>query len=80
MKNGFIERPRTFCALGGALLASEALPDTVPILHASVGCGGSIYWNPGWRDPDILEPGYCGGMAVPSSNVQEKDIVFGGSR
>ncbi|OPY58375.1 MAG: hypothetical protein A4E55_00959 [Pelotomaculum sp. PtaU1.Bin035] len=43
MSDRFIERPRSFCALGGALHTALALPDTVPILHASMGCGGSIY-------------------------------------
>lgn len=77
MSNRFIERPRSFCALGGALLSTVALPGVVPILHASMGCGGSIYWNQ-QGSTGHLGAGYCGGLAVPSSNVQEKDIVFGG--
>ncbi len=77
MNNRFIERPRSFCALGGALLTVTALPDTVPILHASMGCGGSIYWNQ-YGSTGYLGAGYCGGLAVPSSNVLEKDVVFGG--
>ncbi len=77
MSDRFIERPRSFCALGGAMLSAAALPGVVPILHASMGCGGSIYWSQ-IGSTGYLGAGYCGGLAVPSSNVQEKDIVFGG--
>lgn len=78
MKDRFIERPRSFCALGGALHTAVALPGVVPIMHTAMGCGGSIYWNQ-IGSTGYLGAGYCGGMAVPSSNVQEKDIVFGGT-
>ncbi|MDR1052198.1 MAG: hypothetical protein LBP95_14280 [Deltaproteobacteria bacterium] len=77
MKNSFVERPRSFCALGGALLAASALPGVVPVIHAAMGCGGSIYWNQ-YGSTGYLGAGYCGGLAVPSSNIQESDIVFGG--
>jgi nitrogenase molybdenum-iron protein beta chain len=73
----FLERPRRFCALGGALLAAESLPRTIPILHASMGCGGSIYWNQNGTT-GYYGAGYCGGLAVPGSNVGEQEIVFGG--
>jgi|AGTN01.2.fsa_nt_gi Nitrogenase molybdenum-iron protein, alpha and beta chains len=77
MSNGFIERPRAFCALGGAVIAATALPGVVPIIHASMGCGGSIYWNQ-YGSTGYLGAGYCGGLAVPSSNIQEKEVIFGG--
>ncbi|MDA8126249.1 MAG: hypothetical protein M0009_13810 [Deltaproteobacteria bacterium] len=75
--NTFIERQRSFCALGGALLTATALADTVPILHASMGCGTSIYFNQ-IGSTGYLGAGYCGGTATPSSNVGENEIVFGG--
>jgi nitrogenase molybdenum-iron protein beta chain len=75
--NTFIERQRTFCALGGALLTVTALPDTVPILHAAMGCATSIYFNQ-IGSTGYLGAGYCGGTATPSSNVGENEIVFGG--
>jgi nitrogenase molybdenum-iron protein beta chain len=78
MPDRFIERPRGFCALGGALHTLVALPDVVPIMHTAIGCGGSIFWNQA-GGAGCLGSGHCGGMATPSSNVQEKDIVFGGS-
>ena len=75
--NTFIERQRAFCALGGALLTATALPDTVPVLHASMGCATSIYFNQ-IGSTGYLGAGYCGGTAAPSSNVGENEIVFGG--
>jgi len=78
MNDRFIERPRSFCALGGAMLTAGAIPGVVPILHTAMGCGGSIYWNQ-VGSTGYLGAGYCGGMAVPSSNVKEKDIIFGGT-
>ncbi len=75
--NTFIERQRTFCALGGALLTATAIPDVVPIMHSSMGCGTSIYFNQ-TGSTGYLGAGYCGGTATPSSNVGESEIVFGG--
>ncbi|AIQ12775.1 nitrogenase component 1 [Paenibacillus durus] len=72
-----IERPRYVCALGGAIGTIQSLPRAIPILHSSSGCGGNLAgalsgasgYNGG---------NYCGGQALPSSNVSERDIVFGG--
>jgi nitrogenase molybdenum-iron protein beta chain len=79
-KNGmskFVDRPRFTCALGGALTTLRALPRAIPIIHASAGCGGNLYnaSNPG---AGYLGGGYCGGTAWSSSNVVEREIVFGG--
>ena len=76
-ERAFIERPRAFCALGGALQTVVALPKAVPILHSSMGCAASIYYNQ-YGSTGYLGAGYCGGMAAPSSNVGEMEIVFGG--
>ena len=75
--NSFIERPRYVCSLGGAVATINALPRAIPILHAAAGCGGNvaIAFN---APSGYLGSGYCGGMAVPSSNVFDKEIVFGG--
>jgi nitrogenase molybdenum-iron protein beta chain len=73
----FIDRPRYTCALGGAVGTLHALPRTVAIIHGSAGCGGNINaaLNAG---AGYLGGGYCGGNALPSSNVVEQDVVFGG--
>jgi nitrogenase molybdenum-iron protein beta chain len=49
----------------------------VAIIHGSAGCGGNINTalNAG---AGYLGGGYCGGAALPSSNVVERDVVFGG--
>ncbi|HBE77652.1 MAG TPA: hypothetical protein DDW65_07675 [Firmicutes bacterium] len=73
----FIERPRYFCALGGALETLSALPDVVPILHAAPGCAGNITWTQNGGS-GLQVGGYCAALAVPSSNVQEREVVFGG--
>ena len=73
-----VERPRGFCALGGASLAVGAIPGAVPILHTAIGCGGSIYWTQ-LGSTGYLGAGRVGGFAVPSSNVGEKDVIFGGA-
>jgi nitrogenase molybdenum-iron protein beta chain len=73
----FIERPRYFCSFGGALSTLEALPDTIPILHAASGCAGSVAWSQSAGGLQV--GGYCGGLAVPSSNVGEREVIFGGA-
>ncbi|MEI7812683.1 MAG: nitrogenase component 1 [Ignavibacteria bacterium] len=74
----YLEKPRTSCALGGALATVNALPRTVGILHASVGCGGmaSAALNAG---AGYLGSSYCGGTSTPTSGISEKEIVFGGN-
>lgn len=74
----FIERPRTACALAGALSVIANLPDVIPIIHTSLGCGGnlanSIAFGSGY-----LGSGYCSGSAAPSTGITETEIVFGGT-
>ncbi|MDR1021626.1 MAG: hypothetical protein LBL73_12760 [Synergistaceae bacterium] len=74
----FVERPRSACALAGALSAISALPGVIPIVHTSMGCGGNLsgmnsfgagYWG----------AGYCGGGSIPTSAITETEIVFGGN-
>lgn len=73
----FIDRPRYLCALGGAIGTLKNLPRAVPILHAAAGCGGNIANALNYAS-GYLGSGYCAGQALPSSNVYEKEIVFGG--
>ncbi|MDR2784315.1 MAG: hypothetical protein LBB83_00200 [Treponema sp.] len=72
-----IDRPRYDCALGGALALIRAMRRVIPVVHASTGCAYNYYigGNPG---AGYFGGGYCGAASIPSSNVAEKDIVFGG--
>jgi len=73
----FVDRPRYLCALSGAIGTINALPGGVPILHAAAGCGGNI-GNALNAGAGYLGSGYCSGQSLPSSNVYENEIVFGG--
>ena len=75
--NKFIERPRYLCSMGGAVATLKALPKAISIIHAAAGCGGN-FGNALNGATGYLGSGYCAGQALPSSNVYEKDIVFGG--
>jgi nitrogenase molybdenum-iron protein beta chain len=72
-----IDRPRFDCALGGALALARAIPRLIPIAHASMGCAYNYYVG-GNTGAGYLGGGYCGATSIPSSNVSEKEVVFGG--
>ncbi|WP_040952448.1 nitrogenase component 1 [Gorillibacterium massiliense] len=72
-----VERPRFTCALGGAIGTIQALPRAIPILHSSAGCGGNLAGALSGAS-GYHGGSYCGGNTLPSSNVSERDIVFGG--
>lgn len=73
----FVDRPKYICAMGGAVATLNALPGVVPILHAAAGCGFNIS-NAINGGGGYVGSGYCGGQSLPSSNVFEREIVFGG--
>ncbi|MDR3294909.1 MAG: hypothetical protein LBT26_03620 [Clostridiales Family XIII bacterium] len=75
--SNYVEQPRYLCALGGAVGTLNALPKTIPILHAAGGCGGNIS-NALNAGAGYLGSSYCGGQSLPSTNVYEPHIVFGG--
>lgn len=73
----FVERPRTTCALGGAIAVINALPKVTLINHTAIGCGGNLsgvisIGGGNWGD------GVYAGSHMPSSAIGEKEIVFGG--
>ncbi|HWR07017.1 nitrogenase component 1 [Sporomusa sp.] len=74
----FVERPRYTCALGGAIATVSALPQAVPILHAPPGCAGNFTWTQA-GGCGLQVGGYCGGLSMPGSNIQEREVVFGGA-
>jgi nitrogenase molybdenum-iron protein beta chain len=72
-----IDRPRFDCALGGALALARAIPRVIPITQASIGCAYNYYIG-GNTGAGYLGGGYCGATSTPSSNVSEREVVFGG--
>ncbi|MEI6205405.1 MAG: nitrogenase component 1 [Desulfuromonadales bacterium] len=77
MSDNFIERSRYTCAQGGAAATVTALPGGIPILHSPSGCAGNFAWTQN-GGAGLQVGGYCGTLTMPSSNVQERDVVFGG--
>ena len=73
----FVERPRFSCMLGGALATLTSLPRVIPIIHGAQGCGGQL--TNSFVYGGYLGAGYCGGASLPSSNVSEREIIFGGA-
>jgi nitrogenase molybdenum-iron protein beta chain len=76
--SSYVERPRFSCALAGALTTVTALPRGIPILHASPGCAGNAAWTQ-LGGGGLQTGGYCATLSVPSSNIQENEVVFGGA-
>jgi len=74
----FIDRPRSTCALGGALAAISSLPDVIPIIHTATGCGGNLM-NAISFGAGYLGSSYCSNNSAPTSAVTETEIVFGGN-
>ncbi len=77
MMTGVVEQVRHVCALG-ALQTVQAIDRAVPVLHAGPGCGQKL-WNALAVDNGCQGSGYIGGHSVPSTNVSEKEIIFGGT-
>ncbi|MDR2051886.1 MAG: hypothetical protein LBP80_00585 [Treponema sp.] len=72
-----VDRPRYVCALGGALALMRAMHRTIPIVHAGAGCAYNYYIG-GNAGAGYWGGGYCGAVSTPSTNVAEKEIIFGG--
>jgi len=71
-----IQEPRHACALG-AQQTVIAIERAIPIIHAGPGCGSKLYRGMS-QAGGYQGAGYSGSDAVPSSNLIEKDVVFGG--
>ncbi|AGK98963.1 nitrogenase component 1 [Clostridium pasteurianum] len=69
--SNYLENPRASCALNGALAVASSLNKTISILHAGPGCGLQASIG--------VKSGYLGGgIGCPSSNMFEREVVFGG--
>lgn len=76
--SSFVERPRTTCAQGGALVTLGSLPRVIAISHSGEGCSGNLIGALGYGGGNLGE-GYCSGMQTPTSAVRESHVVFGGA-
>ncbi|MDP3441887.1 MAG: nitrogenase component 1, partial [Ignavibacteria bacterium] len=72
-----IEKPRFSCATGGALSTIAAIDGAVPIIHGGPGCGVQVFYGQSFVS-GFRGSGHLGGVAVPSTNTYEKEVVFGG--
>lgn len=73
-----VESSRNNCALIGAIQTVLAIEGAVPIIHSTAGCGLQQHKG-GSVVSGYHGSGYSGGLAIPSSNIVEKHVVFGGS-
>lgn len=71
------ETPRYLCALSGAIGVTQTIERATPILHASGGCGASLFFGQAYGS-GYQSYGYTRGLATPSTNILEKHVVFGG--
>ncbi|AGY74644.1 nitrogenase component 1 [Clostridium autoethanogenum] len=75
-KTNSIEQVRYGCAIG-AVHSAFAIPRVIPIAHCGPGCvdkqTSTISFYNGFQGG-----GYGGGSVIPSSNIYEKEVIFGG--
>lgn len=75
-KNNSIVHPRYGCAIG-AVNSVAAIPRGIPIANCGPGCADKQYFMLSFSN-GFQGAGYSGGGALPSSNIGENEIVFGG--
>jgi nitrogenase molybdenum-iron protein beta chain len=54
------------------------MPGVVPVLHAGPGCAGNFAWTANGAS-GLQVTGQCLGLSVPATNLQENEVVFGGT-
>ncbi|MDF2924039.1 MAG: oxidoreductase/nitrogenase component 1 [Paenibacillaceae bacterium] len=69
---------RNNCMLHGAVQTVKAIEGAVPVIHSTAGCGVQQYWG-GSTLSGCSGSGYSGGLGIPSTNVMERQVVFGGT-
>ena len=68
-----LEQQRYKCALA-AMQTVQAINGACPILHAGPGCGNKL------TNSKAGSSGHFASVIFPSTNVNEKDVVFGGEK
>lgn len=77
-KSNSIVHPRYGCAIG-AVNSVAAIPRGIPIANCGPGCADKQYFMLSFSN-GFQGAGYSGGGAVPSSNIGENEIIFGGEK
>ncbi len=73
-----IDQPRYVCALG-AMQTVSSIERALPILHAGPGCGAKL--SLGLTEGNGGQgSGYISYHIFPSSNIGEKEVIFGGEK
>jgi nitrogenase molybdenum-iron protein beta chain len=75
--SNIVENPRYSCTLGGAVATARNIKRTIPILHAGPGCGPQVTMGQS-STAGFQGVGYVGGSGLPSTNMYEKEVIFGG--
>ncbi len=75
-KSNSIEQVRYGCALG-AMHTAFAIPRVIPICHCGPGCVDKQTANIAFYN-GFQGGGYGGASVVPSTNIYEKEVIFGG--
>jgi nitrogenase molybdenum-iron protein beta chain len=71
-----LKSPRNGCGLHGAISTVGAIDGIVPIIHSNAGCGLQNYQA--GRAGALGQGTFCG-ENIPSTNAQERHIIFGGA-
>jgi len=77
-KSNTIVHPRYGCAIG-AINTVAAIPRGIPIANCGPGCADKQYFMLSFSN-GFQGAGYSGGGDLPSTNVGENEIVFGGHK
>lgn len=72
-----IEQVRSVCSIG-AMHSASAIPRVIPITHCGPGCADKQFMNVAFYN-GFQGGGYGGGAVAPSTNITEREVVFGGA-
>jgi nitrogenase molybdenum-iron protein beta chain len=72
-----LDSSRYSCALGGAYAAIANIERAVPILHSGTGCGFAQTFGYAYA-AGFQGVGAIAGCNTPSTNLSEKEVIFGG--
>jgi len=75
-KTNSIQQIRYVCSIA-AMYSASAIPGVIPITHCGPGCADKQFMNLAFYN-GFQGGGYGGGAVVPSSNISESEVVFGG--